>query len=51
MTIVLLLLCALALTAVGAWLAHRRSRGIAWARELEAAFACGDRQEVRPPEI
>ena len=51
MTIVLLLICALALTAIGAWLVHRRSRGIAWDRELEAAFAGGDRQEVRPPEL
>jgi len=45
---VVLLVCVLA-SAMGAWLAHRHRRQIAWNRELDAAFAGSDRQELPPP--
>jgi len=48
---VVLLLCALTSTAMGAWFTHRCRRLIAWDRELDAAFATGDRREMPGPRV
>jgi len=48
---VVLLLGALTSTAMGAWFAHRRRRAIAWDRELDIAFASGDRREMPRPRV
>jgi hypothetical protein len=49
---VVLLLCAVASTVIGALFTQRRRRQLAWDRELEAAFASGDGRDVpRRPRV
>lgn len=44
---VVLLLCVLMSIVMGAWVTRRRSEVLAWNRELDAAFASGDREIPR----
>jgi hypothetical protein len=46
---VVLLLCAVASTVIGALFTQRRRRQLAWDRELEAAFASGRRPRGATP--
>jgi hypothetical protein len=43
---VVLLLCVLMPTVMGAWFTHRRRALLAWDRELNAAFPPSDRREM-----
>ena len=48
-TIVILLMCALASTVAGAWLMRRHRQMLVWNKELDAAFATDRSRELPRP--